>query len=1056
MRLTALCMLAVVVPGCVVVVDGDGHRRNPPPREPEVQPPPVQQVTVTWEESRTVIIREYYECDVTYIGAWEHYRDELLWSDEDLLVLLFIARIARVDFHEVCMSYERNRYNLWRVVLAFRLTGGEFFLEIDKSARCTGVYERPYGCWRRQERFELSNDECHALVTLHIGVRYYGFTAVEWFQKTEKGRCHEVLVKEGSRCGKGRQTYRQSTVVEITKPWSSREERERCDRDRYDAKITFGREYDDRVREGRPCPTVRRDDDDAKREAERRRKDAEEARKRQDDDARRRREAREGEARTKWTAAVACYEKSEWSKAREMFEELVLKYDDTSYMTELLRSGTSRASTAHGYSTECERNLARDENAADAKRCRDAEEARRREAEEIRKREEEARRRADEEARRRADEERKRDEQRKADEERKNRDGADRERKCREGMDRGRGKQDKGDYDGAIAEFTAVLKIDATFGLALGHRGWCRAQKGDHDGAIADCEAAIKIDVTIYIAFAGRAAARCAKGDYDGGITDFKKCLDKAPSDWKEKKIVEKACKDAEAEHDKKLKAMNDAERKKLEDERRKREEADRKAEEEARKKAVDEAKRKANEEARKKAAEEARKKAEEERKADEAKRKAEDEARKKADEDRKKREDEARRAEDEARKKADLERKDREKACRDGLERGQQKEDKGDYDGAIAEFTAVLKIDAKFTLAIAHRGWCHEKKGDHDRAIVDCDAAIKIDATLHIALAARGSARCAKGDLDGGIADYEAALKQAPGSWKERKAIDKACKDAQAKKTGPSDEAKRKADEAKRKADEEAKRKADDEAKRKADEEAKRKADEEAKRKGDDEAKRKADEAKRKADEEAKRKADDEAKRKAADEAKRKADEEAKRKAADEAKRKADEEAKRKADDEAKRKADDEAKRKAADEAKRKADEEAKNKGNAENITKCRATIDRLAAALDAYRQYHQGKGKKDQLPDGDNAAMVKILTVKPNDLKDPFIKFGDKECDKDGRVLDSWGNPLIYKNHVKNWPKNKDDKNVHNKQGADVYSCGPNGKDEGGEGDDIGNWKK
>ncbi len=45
-------------------------------------------------------------------------------------------------------------------------------------------------------------------------------------------------------------------------------------------------------------------------------------------------------------------------------------------------------------------------------------------------------------------------------------------------------------------------------------------------------------------------------------------------------------------------------------------------------------------------------------------------------------------------------------------------------------------------------------------------------------------------------------------------------------------------------------------------------------------------------------------------------------------------------------------------------------------------------------------------------------------------------------GEVIDAWGNPLFYRS-----PGSKAAK-------FDLYSAGPNGKDDCGAGDDIGNW--
>ena len=51
---------------------------------------------------------------------------------------------------------------------------------------------------------------------------------------------------------------------------------------------------------------------------------------------------------------------------------------------------------------------------------------------------------------------------------------------------RGGAYEAKDDYDRAIADYTKVLEIDATYTQARIHRGMALRGKGDHDRAIAD------------------------------------------------------------------------------------------------------------------------------------------------------------------------------------------------------------------------------------------------------------------------------------------------------------------------------------------------------------------------------------------------------------------------------------------------------------------------------------------------------------------------------------------------------------------------------------------
>jgi hypothetical protein len=53
---------------------------------------------------------------------------------------------------------------------------------------------------------------------------------------------------------------------------------------------------------------------------------------------------------------------------------------------------------------------------------------------------------------------------------------------------------------------------------------------------------------------------------------------------------------------------------------------------------------------------------------------------------------------------------------------------------------------------------------------------------------------------------------------------------------------------------------------------------------------------------------------------------------------------------------------------------------------------------------------------------------------------------------VLDPWGHPFVYYNNVdKSAPK---DWTPYHKSSFDLYSFGPDGKDDKGNGDDVSNW--
>lgn len=99
----------------------------------------------------------------------------------------------------------------------------------------------------------------------------------------------------------------------------------------------------------------------------------------------------------------------------------------------------------------------------------------------------------------------------------------------------------------------------------------------------------------------------------------------------------------------------------------------------------------------------------------------------------------------------------------------------------------------------------------------------------------------------------------------------------------------------------------------------------------------------------------------------------------------------------------------------------------------------------INMLRQYQK---EQEVYPSDDPGEFYKALTsAGPRGL--PYIQLvvGQKERD----FLDAWGNPIQYQNNATDPPP----KSLHNKNRFDIYSFGPNGKDEKGGGDDINNWE-
>ena len=90
----------------------------------------------------------------------------------------------------------------------------------------------------------------------------------------------------------------------------------------------------------------------------------------------------------------------------------------------------------------------------------------------------------------------------------------------------------------------------------------------------------------------------------------------------------------------------------------------------------------------------------------------------------------------------------------------------KGDPDRAIADYDAAIKLDPKEPAAYGGRAVEWAVKGDYARAIADYDAAIKLDPKSSSALLGRGRARLYGGDFQRAVLDLEQAMKSEPNEY--------------------------------------------------------------------------------------------------------------------------------------------------------------------------------------------------------------------------------------------------------------------------------------------------
>ena len=78
---------------------------------------------------------------------------------------------------------------------------------------------------------------------------------------------------------------------------------------------------------------------------------------------------------------------------------------------------------------------------------------------------------------------------------------------------------------------------------------------------------------------------------------------------------------------------------------------------------------------------------------------------------------------------------------------RGVLRFNKGDLDGAIAEFSEAIRLNPRFTTAFSNRADVLREKGDIEGALSDYSQAIDLDATYWHALYGRGSIYASRGD---------------------------------------------------------------------------------------------------------------------------------------------------------------------------------------------------------------------------------------------------------------------------------------------------------------------
>ena len=88
----------------------------------------------------------------------------------------------------------------------------------------------------------------------------------------------------------------------------------------------------------------------------------------------------------------------------------------------------------------------------------------------------------------------------------------------------------KGDFNGAIEDYTKAIEIDPNDAMAYNNRGNAKHELSDYHGAIEDYTKAIEIDTDFALAYNNRSVAKHELSDYQGAIEDWTKAIEIEPT----------------------------------------------------------------------------------------------------------------------------------------------------------------------------------------------------------------------------------------------------------------------------------------------------------------------------------------------------------------------------------------------------------------------------------------------------------------------------------------------------------------------------------------------
>jgi len=105
-------------------------------------------------------------------------------------------------------------------------------------------------------------------------------------------------------------------------------------------------------------------------------------------------------------------------------------------------------------------------------------------------------------------------------------------------------REDRGDLDGALADYTKAIELKPDHAFAYNNRGVVKKAKGDLDGALADETRAIELSPNLPEAWYNRGFVKHARGDLDGALADETRAIELKPDfaqAWYNRGLVEHA-----------------------------------------------------------------------------------------------------------------------------------------------------------------------------------------------------------------------------------------------------------------------------------------------------------------------------------------------------------------------------------------------------------------------------------------------------------------------------------------------------------------------------------